>query len=755
MTTNIKGKLVDGFGKPIAKAQMRALATQTSVPIAGATAYVKTDANGDYDFPLEIGNYAFSIWFGDLGYQYVGNIEIIQGTPDASLDQILVLPPSAQPMSLTKILQALVDAEAAAEAASSAAGNAAEDAANQVRDSLIPLGQQYNTLAEAQAAVTAGTIKNGAYCYVRSSSVKDVADEYVNNGGTLVATGKSMPSSSFVKQVANQASQTDARTEGVQRGKSVPFEIVSKDGRQALAIDSRGQTLVNGGLKLNGVPIKSLPPNSEYLLAFTDSHNKVAFAIGKNAFVEILGMRFTITSGSNLIEIIDKFRYVAGGVRKNGVLFNNSSDAPEPDSPDYTFIDFAERMHVLIYGQSLSLGAYGTPILGTNAKDAIMYNTGVRSNGVTPTSLVQLTERVNGTYGESIASGMSHDFTDKSGGMYGRKLIMNAAGVGGIQIEGLAKGTSPYNQMMTQFTWLAGQMATSGLQYALEFMVMMQGEANMAIGSSASDWTAKLKQLRSDIQADTPNYRPSGRDLVMFTYQTSSHGYYVGTEQNPPEVIAQAQLDVGLTDPLIDMWGPTYMGLPANNIAGQGNVHHGPHGYRLQGLYASKAFRHRLRTRSAEKPNGEKYLPVHATSAKKLNDNTVIVEVFTYHPPLVIDSTYVTELADGMHGVELHDDTGRLAVTSVTITGGNKIRVVTSAIIGSNAFIAFAWTPENRGEITNPGSGPRYASWFFGRETGVRTTIHDSDPETTDLLDESGKPYPLYNYLPIQKIMVQ
>lgn len=755
MTTRVSGALIDGTGKPLANTQMKAVSLATGSSITGATAYVKTGADGSYDFTLEIGTYAFSIWFGELGYQYVGNIEILQDTPDASLDQILVLPPTAQPMSLTKMLQALVDAQAAAENASSAAATAAEDAVNQVRDSITPLGQQYNTLAEAQAAVTAGTIKNGAYCYIRSASLKDVANEYKNENGTLVATGKSMPASSFVQQVASQASQTDARTQGINRGKKVPFEIVSADGRQAVAIDDAGQTLVNGGLQLNGVPFKSLPPNSEYLLAFTDRQNKVAFAIGKKAFIEILGIRITLTSGSNLIEIVDKARHVAGGLKKNGVPFNNTSDTPEPGSPEYDFIDFAERMHILIYGQSLSLGAYGTPLLGTDAKDGLMYNTGVRSNGATPTSIVQLTEKINGTYGESIASGMSHDFTLKSGGMFGRKMMVNASGVGGIQIEGLMKGTSPYNQMMTQFAWLAGQFATAGLQYALDHMIMMQGEANMAIGSSAADWTAKLKQLRSDIQADTAAYRDSNKNLVMFTYQTSSHGYYVGTTENPPEVIAQAQLDVGLTDPLIDMWGPTYMGLPANNVTGQGNVHHGPHGYRIQGLYASKALRHRLRTRTPDKPDGEKYLPVHATSAKKLNNNTVLVEVFTYHPPLVVDDSYVNELADGMHGVELHDDTGRLPLTSVTISGGNKIRVITSATIGANPFIAFAWTPENRGEITNPGSGPRYSSWFFGRETGVRTTIHDSDPETTDLLDESGKPYPLYNYLPIQKIMVQ
>lgn len=196
MTTNIKGKLVDGFGKPIANAQMRALATQTSVPIAGATAYAKTDANGDYDFSLEIGNYAFSIWFGELGYQFVGNIEILESTPDASLDQILALPPSAQPMSLTKILQALVDAELAAEAAS----NAATDAANEVRDTLIPLGRQYQTLAAAQADIA--NIPEGSTTYYRSPDDSALAIEVINNAGTLEPTGRKMPSSAKIDAVS-------------------------------------------------------------------------------------------------------------------------------------------------------------------------------------------------------------------------------------------------------------------------------------------------------------------------------------------------------------------------------------------------------------------------------------------------------------------------------------------------------------------------------------------------------------------------
>ena len=185
MTTNIKGKLVDGFGKPIANAQMRAVATQTSIPIAGATAYAKTDSGGNYDFSLEVGSYAFSIWFGESGYQYVGNIQILQGMPDASLDQILVLPPSAQPMALTRILQALVDAE-----------NAAKSAADDVRDTLIPLSRQYMTLAAAQADIA--NIPNGSTTYVRSADGSSLADEYINNNGALTITGRKMPSQQAV-----------------------------------------------------------------------------------------------------------------------------------------------------------------------------------------------------------------------------------------------------------------------------------------------------------------------------------------------------------------------------------------------------------------------------------------------------------------------------------------------------------------------------------------------------------------------------
>jgi hypothetical protein len=54
--------------------------------------------------------------------------------------------------------------------------------------------REYLSLTAAQSDVSAGNILNGGYCWVRDSTDSALADEYINNGGTLVATGRSMPS---------------------------------------------------------------------------------------------------------------------------------------------------------------------------------------------------------------------------------------------------------------------------------------------------------------------------------------------------------------------------------------------------------------------------------------------------------------------------------------------------------------------------------------------------------------------------------
>lgn len=654
------------------------------------------------------------------------------------------------------------DAAFDAEYSAGEASRSADEAAQYAADS-AGLQRPYKDVAAAQAAINAGEIENGAVFSIVGTDPNVSYEFYFNNAGTATAildtNGKPKIFPNMVWFLSQlilldfNATHILPNAGIINYGGENAFEITSLSGQLALFLDRIGKMTIPSGLfNLGTSKFETIPEESEYALAFSDDKGATTFGIGKEGWVELLGMRlyktddngdcFSITDaqGATAFKVTNEGKVEIPDLKGGG----NGGITPTP------FLDFAERLHLFIYGQSLSNGAIGTPVLGTPTTDALMYNTGVRSFGVTPTSLTDLQETNSGTNGETIASGLAHGFVNSSGGMYDRKLILNAGGVNGARIEEISKGTSSYTQLVNQMRSVATWMTTEGREYSPDFVFFMQGEGNMAVGTSAAQYATLEEQLYSDLNTDTQSIRSSGLDLVMFTYQTSSHGYYIGTSENPSEVITQAQLQVALTHPNIDMWGPTYMGLPGNHVAAQGNVHHNNHGYRLQGLYAQKALRHRLRTRSPENPQGEKYLPVHVTEAKKINDNTVLAKVHTYFPPLVIDSSLVSELPDGNHGVELWDNSGRLPITGVSIVGGTKIKVITSATIGAGAFIAFAWTPDNRGPITNN----RYNEWFFGRETGVRTTIHDSDPEITDLTNEAGIPYPLHNYLAIQKVEV-
>ena len=69
------------------------------------------------------------------------------------------------------------------------------------QNSITAIGLPFNTLTDAQAAVAAGKIPEGAVTWVRSSDNDALADEYKNIAGTLTATGRKMPSQGSVDAV--------------------------------------------------------------------------------------------------------------------------------------------------------------------------------------------------------------------------------------------------------------------------------------------------------------------------------------------------------------------------------------------------------------------------------------------------------------------------------------------------------------------------------------------------------------------------
>ncbi|MFM4075983.1 hypothetical protein AB8S21_11965, partial [Klebsiella variicola] len=79
---------------------------------------------------------------------------------------------------------------------------AAEASVQDTRQNLIPLSRQYTTLAAAQEDIA--NIPEGSATYVRSSDGITLADEYINNSGVLVATGRVMISKGYIDYLASR-----------------------------------------------------------------------------------------------------------------------------------------------------------------------------------------------------------------------------------------------------------------------------------------------------------------------------------------------------------------------------------------------------------------------------------------------------------------------------------------------------------------------------------------------------------------------
>ncbi|WP_435371014.1 alginate lyase family protein [Klebsiella pneumoniae] len=126
---------------------------------------------------------------------------------------------------------------------------AADDVIEATRQNLIPLSRQYMTLAAAQADIA--NIPDGSATYVRSSDGSSLADEYINNAGTLEATGRKMPSQAVISTLGseiNKINETVIRNLDVTLpdGRKIIIALTDENGNSNLFIDDRGANHLGG-----------------------------------------------------------------------------------------------------------------------------------------------------------------------------------------------------------------------------------------------------------------------------------------------------------------------------------------------------------------------------------------------------------------------------------------------------------------------------------------------------------------------------
>ncbi|CAI1500778.1 Uncharacterised protein [Serratia quinivorans] len=586
----------------------------------------------------------------------------------------------------------------------------------------------YDSPEVAQAAITAGT-ETRRFFPVRQDG-KSWAERFENIDGIATPTGETLANGEYIdEQLINNIFRAInlLPDNGIHPGESThPLEVMSGSGQLALGVNQRGQALIPAGVAdLLGAKIQPLPPESEYLLVIDDDSGRVVFGIGKTAFVEILGVRIEIANIENLLEVIDKTGLIAGGFNKNGVSLTSAPTQPTVKTEYY---DFAERLHAFLFGQSLCNGALGSPTLNTPAPKAMMYNTGVLSRGKAPSSLVPLKESGVETMASSLANSfVSH--VEDANGMGGRQVILNSGGVNGEKIQNLEKGMPAFNDLINQIRWCHTYNQQEGREHAPDYIIWVHGESAAADGMSGVEYKTRVKRLRKDVEEALADIRDPSRPLTMMIYQMASHGYYVGSPEHPSVEIPLAHWELSHEDENIQCFGPNYM------FARSDNVHKSNHGYRQMGLQVDKAIRHHMLT-------GEKFRPLEPINFRRISDTVALGRFNVPKPPMVFDDSVVKQLPDGNNGIEAWDDKGRVPIASTEVIAGTQLKVTAGRPFVGEVFIAAAYTPDNRGAITDN----RYKTWFAGPTTGVRTLLRDSDPTTTELTGLDGKPYPRQNY---------
>ncbi|STS60981.1 flagellar biosynthesis, cell-distal portion of basal-body rod [Klebsiella pneumoniae] len=172
------------------------------------------------------------------------------------------------------------------------------------RGAIINNVREYPALSLAQNDVAAGNILEGAKCRVTNSSDYVLADEYINNGGTLEPTGRKMPSNDIIgilETIIQQMQRQSLYRDGVS-GFSVP--VLSAD-RYVVGFKD------DGSLAVGGVEIPSfdnIPPRDAPLcIPIVDSTLDGFVGIGFNPKT---GLTFALLDDDSVAYIADK---IGGG----------------------------------------------------------------------------------------------------------------------------------------------------------------------------------------------------------------------------------------------------------------------------------------------------------------------------------------------------------------------------------------------------------------------------------------------------------
>jgi len=362
---------------------------------------------------------------------------------------------------------------------------------------------------------------------------------------------------------------------------------------------------------------------------------------------------------------------------------------------------------VYSYGQSLALGNTSVPPISTTQRFSnVMLNGGARPYDTIATppfwSIRGLVEAANGSNeGETPVSGITEMLCERDtavGPAFSGQYFGQAFGAGGNLLSALGRFTQNYEKAMALLIYARRRATQMGGTYKLYDVAWIQGEADVATATYATDLVAFRTNLNTDVKT--------------ITKQTDDV-YLIG-DQKPVPTIALQQISAQAADAKIRYACPLYH-IPHN---GDG-IHLTATGSKILGAYIGLA-RHKLINEG-----NTSWLPLIPVSTSIAG---AVVDV-TYAPVgnLVFDTTTVP--AQTNYGFYLFTSGGSpITINSVAIVGANVVRITAAAPVSAGSFLHVGFVSATRTTIN-----------------AEACNLRDSQGDTV-VFNGGGLNYPMHNW---------
>ena len=518
--------------------------------------------------------------------------------------------------------------------------------------------------------------------------------------------------------------------------------------------DVLGQAKTYTDTKTQGITQKSM---SDFAFTVSDKDDNIAFGIAKDGTVKVseLSVQKTITQTVSIdktvqstdtdlaFSITDSAKNIAVAVKKTGEMVTASLETNELKVAGKKLSDIVgtnysvgnypfNLVHFEVFGQSLSQGAYSTPILTTSQKyDNVMFSGGIRPQHPSHDApnfyadFIPLVEAadISGYVGYETPLGGATEavkqlIKNENGITFDKQkyqLLGTACGEGGMSIATLST-TYLNNNLKPAITNAFNLCQSKGLTYGLPLMGWVQGEEDNkpSTGTTIQQYKDRLQNLISLVDAHLKTLDSNLALNGVITTQLCSFKTSGRTEPHIELAIYQAAIATNTN---------VYLACPLYIFDYKDGYHVDGISSKWMGAYIGLVHKRVL-------VDGQDWKPVHPISHVKQG---AILEVKFHVPvqPLVFDTNWIAQNTN--YGFTLVDSSNNpITINSVSITQGDIVKFITATPIPSGAKLRYAWTP-----VASPNRG-----------TGARGNLRDSQGDKI-VFDPTGINKRMDNWCPI------